>query len=247
VVCLSLLAPLVATAQQQEPDLYTFVAQWAVPRAQWDEFTASYEKNFRPVLERMMANGTIISWGSFAWTVHDDSGLTHGTWWQANSIGAIERTREELVKLPPAPGMLAATKHRDLLLRQLIRRARATGPTGGYLWVSSSQVKPGKGQEWRELGDKYGKPLYDELLANGTITFYSVDVEYVHTYDPGLRYVVYITPTADGVDKVRAAIVARNQKRSAEENRAIGDAFAEVTVAGTHRDFFARILAYAQK
>jgi hypothetical protein len=244
VLCL-LLAPAVAPAQQQQ-DVYTFVAEWAVPRDQWDAYASFNEKNARPVLERMYANGTLVSWGNFATIVHDEAGITHGVWFQATSIANIERVLAELLKLPPNPAV-AGAKHRDYLLRSLVRNARASGPTGGYLWVSATQVKPGKGQEWRDLWDKYTKPLYDELLANGTITYYELEVEQVHTDDSGWRYLVYIAPTVDGLDKIRAAIVARNQKRSPEENRAIGNEFAEVTVAGAHRDFFARVLSYALK
>jgi hypothetical protein len=244
VLCVLFLAPVVAPAQP--PDVYTFVAQWAVPRDQWNAFTDFNEKNARPVLERLYANGTIVGWGNFASIVHDESGMTHGTWWQAAGLANIERVLGELLKLPPNPAV-AGAKHRDYLMRSLVRNAKASGPTGGYLWVSGTQVKSGKGQEWRDLWDKYTKPLYDELLAGGAITYYELETEHVHTDDPGWRYLVYITPTADGADKVRAAGVALSGKRGPETNRAIGNAFAEVTVPEAHRDFYARVLGYAVK
>lgn len=243
VLCLALVAPMVATAQ--EPQTYTFVAEWAVPRAQWDEFTAFWEKNARPVLERLTADGTLVGWGIFASRVHLVDATTHGTWYWANSLAAGQRALDELLKLPPNPAT-AGAKHRDYLLRSLIRKDRAASGSG-YLWVGSVQVQPGKGQQWRELWEKYTKPVYDELQANGTISMYELVVEHVHTEDPGTRFVAYVTPSADGLDKVRAALAAAGEKRSAEENRAIGAAFAEVTVAGAHRDFFARVSAYAHK
>jgi len=244
VLCLPLLMPVMASTQQPEPAVFTYVAEWAIPRAQWDAFQANFDKNTRPVLDRASADGTLVSWGSYATYVHLDGDVTHGFWMQSVGTGGIEKVRDQLLKNPPDPSMLAATKHRDYFLRSLLRKSRTTGPAGGYLWVGSSVVKPGKGQDWRDLWEKYTKPLYDELLANGTITFYEVQVEHVHTDDPGLRFVVYATPTADGIGKVFAAAQARTQARSAEERQAIGNAFADATVAGPHRDFMAKVSSY---
>ncbi len=245
VLCLPLVAAFVARAQQPEPLVYTYVALWGVPRAQWDEFTAFGERSIRPVLERRLADGTITSWGNFATVVHEVDGFTHGIWWQASSIATIERVREELIKLPPSPAITGA-RHRDHLFRSLIHRSHAASGSG-YLRVIARRVESGKGQEWRELWEKYDKPTYDELLANGTISFYEVQLEHIRTEDPRLRYTVYITPTADALDKVVAAFLALEQKHSPEERRAVDAAFREVIAAGTRRDYFARIVSYAQK
>jgi len=246
VLCFALLVPALAQAQQAEPPVYTFVAEWALPRDKWDQFTAEWEKNSKPTLERLSANGTLVGWGAFAEVVHQDGEITHGTWWAATSIAGIERARTELIK-QANPTIAAATKHHDYLLRSLIRGTRATGPASGYLWVSSSMVQPGKGQDWRAHWEKYSKQVYDQLLKDGTITYYAVEVEQVHTQASGLRFVVYITPSADGIDKVNAAFQAANQKRSEEERRAIGSAFADTVVPGAHRDFFAWIASYWTK
>jgi hypothetical protein len=245
VLCAAMILPAVASAQA-EPPMYTFVAEWAVPRDKWDDFNAGWEKNSKPILERMSANGTLVGWGAFNAVIHLDGEITHGTWFAANSIGAIERVREELIK-QPNPAMASTTKHRDYLLRSIARGGRTAGPASGYLWVSSSVVQPGKGQDWRAHWDKYSKAVYDQLVKDGTITWYTVDAEQVHTEASGLRFVVYVTPNADGVDKVNAAFAAANQKRSEEERRAIGSALGDMTVAGAHRDFFAKVSLYWNK
>ena len=252
-VCISLLIagfvlllPVAAQAPP-EPPSYTFVAEWNVPRAQWAEVTANFEKNSRPVLDRLMAAGTLTGWGSFASAVHSVDGPTHGTWFSASSVANIQKAFDELVRAPVNPAMESA-RHWDYYLRSITSKSKSVSAgSSGYLWVSSTKVQPGKGGEWRDLWEKYGKPVFDELLANGTITSYSVDAEYVHTDDPGWRHIVYTAPSADAIDKFGAATQAANQKRTAEERRAIGDSFAAVTVAGTHRDFFARVVSYAHK
>ncbi len=245
---LLLLAPtLVSAQQQQEPPTFTFVAEWAVPRAQWADFVNFNEKNGKPVLDKLLADGTIIGYGTFATIVHQEDRETHGTWFEATSIANIEKALGELLKLPPNPAITTGAKHHDFLLRLVLHRSKTASGTNGYLWVSSTQVQPGKGQEWRELWDKYNKPVYDELLANGTILAYWIDVEQVHTDNPNWRYVVYLAPNADAFEKINAAFEAAAQKRGPDANRGIGRAFADVTVAGVHRDYFARVTHYAQK
>ncbi|MFY9582864.1 MAG: hypothetical protein WAR21_00045 [Candidatus Acidiferrales bacterium] len=245
---LLLLAPLAALAQQQEePPTFTYVSEWAVPRAQWADWVAYAEKNTKPIFDKLLADGTIISWGTYVTIVHDESGITHGLWFEASSIAGIERVLGETIKVYTAPLISTATKHRDYLLRSPLRRSKAASGANGYLWVSANQVQPGKGQEWREMFDKYSKPVYDELLANGTILAYWIDVEQVHTDNPGWRYVVYLTPNADALAKVSAAFEAAAQKRGADANRGISRSFADITVAGVHRDYLARVTSYAQK
>lgn len=243
ILCLTLLSPSLLLAQQAQPPTYIFVAEWAVPRDQWDAFAQNWDKNIKPVLERHAGNGTLVHWGAFSSVVHEEGAMTHGIWFASGSVAGIERVREELIKLPPTP-FQATAKHRDYFLRSILHAGRTTAPASGYLMVSSQIVQPGKGADWRAHFEKYSKPVYDELVKNGTISMYTVDGEYIHTTASGLRFTVYVTPTADGVDKVNAAFQAANEKRSAEERRAIGQAFADLVVAGEHRDGFSRAMSY---
>lgn len=246
-VCVLSFLPLVGLAQQQAPSTFIYVSDWTIPRAHWEEYEAFSKKNAQPVFERLLADGTIISWGFLSTLVHQEDGYTHTNWYEATSMANLEKTAAELRKLPPNPIVNAGVKHQDLLLRTSLRRTRPGSGTNGFLWVNWAQVQPGKGQQWRELFEKYNKPVYDELLANGTITHYNLQERYVHTDNPNWRIVVYVTPNAEGIDKVRAAFDAAAQKRGPEANRAVAQAFAEVTVAGVHRDYAARVLSYGQK
>ncbi len=229
-------------AMAQEAPVYTFVAHWNVPRAQWAEFTAFGEESVRPVLERMLANGTIVSWGLSTTVVHRENGTTHETWWAATSIAGIERAREELRKLPSS-AVLAGAKHHDHLSESLIHRGSTTDTTSGYLYISVYKVRPGRGQDWLRLWEKYFKPTYDELLDNGTILSYEVSSDHVHTDDPRTRIVVHIVPSADAEDKVNAALTAVFEK----DRTAIIAAFSAVSIRSEHRDHFRQVLSYAHK
>lgn len=239
-ICLPVLVPFLALAQQAEQPTYTFVAEWTVPRAQWAEFTSFWDKNAKPVLDRRVSDGTLIEWGRTAAVVHTEEGPTHASWWSATSIAGTQRVLEELLRIAPSPAM-AGAKHRDLFLRSLVYRTRPGGAAGGYLFLSYSQVQPGKGQQWRELWDKHTRPVLERLLADGTILGYGVDVEQVHTRHPAGRYSWILAPTAEALDKLEAAFAA------AMAAPGLGAAFREVTVPDAHRDGLERVLDYAHK
>ncbi len=242
-----LMLPLAAPAQmQQEPPTFTMVSEWVIPRAQWNDYVAFGKKNAQPVFEKLLADGTIVGWGMFETIVHQEDRETHGSWFEATSIANLEKTLAELRKLPPNP-IVANVKHHDFLIRSPLARRKPGNGTHAYLLVSSTKVQPGKGQEWRELYDKYTKPGYEEAFSNGLLVSFWIDVEQIHTDDPGWRYSVLLYPSADAMDKFGAAGQAAAAKRGAEANQAIGRMFADVTVAGVHRDYFARVIAYGQK
>src|SRR5512137_2266519 len=161
-VCLVALLPLPASAQQAAPVGYTFVAEWDAPRDKWPEVAAFAEKNWRPLLERLVADGTLTDFGIYETVVHEADGNTHGLWWSAKSLASIEKARLEAIKIPAAPG-LAAARHRDYLLRTLLGKGGMASGTGAYLRVATTVIQPGKGAQWLALWQKYNQPLSDQL------------------------------------------------------------------------------------
>jgi hypothetical protein len=237
-----------AMAQTDAPTAYTFVAQWNVPRAQWAAVTADFEKNTRPHLEKLATAGTLVGWGFFEAIVHTPDGFTHGTWWSSPTLAGIEQTRAELVKAGAASGTLvSATSHRDYLLRTLVGNGKGSSGTGAYLSVASVVVKSGKGQEWRQLWDKYTKPNLDNLVAQGLLLGYSLDVEHSHTENPGLRFIVTMAANPEAEDKARAAGQAALAKVSADEQRSVSLQFEGVLEPGAHRDSTMRVIRYWSK
>jgi len=248
VLCLLCLAPLALGAQEGEAPVYSYVAEWSVPRPQWGDFTYAFERVQRPVLEKALADGNLISWGVYTNIVHTPDGMTHGVWFSSATLAGLEKARTELIKQPPNQGMLAATMHRDYLLQSVFHRGKTTGPASGYLSVEGWLVKPGKGQEWRKLWEKNYKPIYDELLDNGTILAYGLDRESVHTEDPGWLYLYTVSPSAEAEDKVPATFRAAAEKWTEEERKALTQAFfLDLTVPEAHRDMWALLSAYAHK
>ncbi len=244
---LSLVFSLTANAQQKEQTVYTYVATWQVQRAHWGEFEAAMLKNAKPVFDRLMADGTLVEWGFDTTELHTLDGMTHSSWWVATSQAAIVKTLDELMKMPENPASGAVTKHRDLFLRSLAYNIRMGGKQPAYDTVSSYMVKPGKSAEWLNFFNTFDKPIFDQLLADGTIQGYGVDEEDFHTDSPGERdiWVLFTDPSA--MDKVDAAFEAARSKVPGPAVQAVGEAFNGLVDVGAHRDDLSRIISYAHK
>ena len=236
-------APAALSQMEQTQTVYTYVSQFQVPRANWAQFAEDSEKTVNPIFERLMADGTIISWSNFETIVHTPEGYTHGAAWQATSLAGITRVLDEIRKGGPRPGQIAATKHEDLLLRTAVYGARSVSGASGYLRVVCQLAKPGKADEYVAALRKYLGPTFEDQFKKGVTTFYGMDEQYVNTGAPSLRCLVITYPNAEAMDKWAAAINATLDKMSQGDR----DALFGTTVPDSRRDFMARITHYAHK
>ena len=243
------------TAQDQ-PAVYTRVAQWQIARTNWPAYEKDLKKTTVPVMEKLLADGVIIEFGADRNTVHSPDGFTHSTWFTAKSLAGLEKALDALVesesKLTPEARRkqdtdFVGTKHADLILRSVQFKNRTVKTEKGYGTVSSQKILPGKVQDYLALYDKHTKPVLEQLYADGAVTAYGVDAEVIHTADPGLRFFWQVVPDADALDKVEAAYAAARAKRTPEERRALAAAFGELTDATAHRDSQANVIYYSAK
>jgi len=241
---------------QDQPVVYTRVAQWQIARPNWGAYEKDLKKSLVPVMEKLLADGVIIEFGADRTTVHTPEGYTHSTWFCAKSLAGLEKALDTLVesenKLTPEERKkqdtdFAGTKHADLILRSVLFKNRMVKTDKGYGIVSVQKMLPGKAQDYQDLFDKYTKPILEQLYKDGAVTSYGVDTELVHTGDSGLRFFWQVMPDAEALDKVEAAFDAARQKRTPEERRAIGQAFAELRDGAAHRDSQANIIYYSAK
>jgi hypothetical protein len=234
------------TGQQGPQRFYRFISEWSVSPVQVDDYVSYLEHNARPVFERLMNDGTIFDWGIYTTVIYNDDGVSHGYWFEGESIAALEKARAQLAKIPPSP-IQAGAKHHDYLLRTLLRRGHEAKGANGYMQFNSTLIQPGKVDQWHDWWEKYQKPMYDSFLANGWVTMYELDTGEIHSMDPNMVYLVFVTPTAEDIDKINAAFKARGVTRSPDESRAINDTLSAIVVAGSHRDYLSRAVAYADK
>jgi hypothetical protein len=238
VLCALTLLPLstsrVSAQSAEKPLLYTYVSEWTVPRAMW----ADYLKNDASEMDTMkkaVADGSIVSFGSYAVVNHQEGQPTHGTWFSATSMANILKVLEGVRSAPNATAPpLAAAKHWDYILQSRDYNAHSGTFTNGYLRVGT----------WRPKGsDPDGKILkatmvsfLEKLLADGALHSYEIDSEAVHSTDLGTIFVAIVANGGEGVDKFDTGL------DEAQKANPAGWAGLQGTIDPVgHRDFLAHV------
>ena len=238
-VALAVVSSPIALSQmeQGQPVVYTYVSQFQVPRANWAQYSENAEKTFVPLAEKMVADGTILSYSTFETVVHTPEGYTHGAAWSSNSLAGLTKVLDELRKGGPQPGQIAATKHEDLLLQTSMYAMGSGGGAPAYLRVVCQNAKPDKPEAYTAALKKYLWPMFDDQIKKGVASYVGLDSQYVNNEAPSLRCLVVTYPNAENMDKWAAAVNATLGKMSAADR----EAFFGTTVADSRRDFMARI------
>ena len=82
---------------KEKPALYTYVADWNIPRAQWADMEKSYAAT-QKLMDKAISDGTIVGYGSDVTLVHLGDGVTHDDWWSAMSLAGVLNVLDQLEK-----------------------------------------------------------------------------------------------------------------------------------------------------
>src|ERR1700720_2363912 len=205
------LVPAALPQTESTPIVYTYVSQFQIPRANWAAYSEDSEKSIIPVLEKSLADGSIISWSTSETVVHTSDGYTHGAAWSSTSIAGLMKVLDEIRKSPPRPGQIAATKHEDYLMQSRMYHPGTGTPT--YLRVVCSSAKPDKPEHYTAVLKKMLVPTFEEQLKAGVATYYGLDEQYVNTSAPSTRCLVITYPNAESIAKWANATNATMGKR----------------------------------
>jgi hypothetical protein len=224
---------------RKEP-MYSFIANWAVPRAKWAEFSKTPASSLK-VMEQSLGDGTLIAYGSDTNLVHEADGYTHDDWWSSHSMAGLMKVLDSLEQISMAPTgpLTTATKHSDQIFVARHYDSKPGSYKGAYTHGSSFKLKPDAPDDAVDvLSKNVFDPVFEKLLADGTVVEYEVDEEAVHTEAPDSFWLFYVTQNADGLDKVTAAI-----GQALKASPLLGPAFNNFIDFTPHRDFLARSVA----
>jgi hypothetical protein len=218
---------------KEKPPMYSYVGFWNIPRAQW----ADMEKNNavdQKILDKALADGAIVGYGNDLNLVHTADGMTHDDWWSAMSMGAMLNVLDKFYKsgTPTSPVLASATKHSDGIFVSRYYNWRPGTYKNAYTRVGMYKLKSDAPQNAIEtLSKTFIVPMLEKLLADGSIVEYEIDTEAIHTEDPGTFWIDVISPTADGLDKLNAALTSAS--KASPLNSA---AFQSMVDSAAHRD-----------
>jgi hypothetical protein len=223
------------TAQDKAP-VYTYVAEWDVPRAQWGDMTKVDDLD-KPLLDKLIADGTLIGYGAYTNLIHQEGEPTHGSWFSATSEGNILKALETIYAHPGSVSspVQGASKHWDQILTGDVYNSKP-GATTGYLTWSRWEVKPGAMRGYTELTKKVFVPVLEKLLADGSITSYGQLTEDYHQQKVGTIFEYFTVPDAESMDKANKAL-----DEVFHNTPGLLNAVQALTEREGHRDFLTRL------
>jgi hypothetical protein len=225
---------------KEKPPMYMYESFWAYPRANWGDVDKEYAATDK-VMQKALADGRLVGYGSDATLVHDAEGATHDEWFQGQSLGAVLGVLDEIYKTGAATSklFLSATKHMDAVFVARYYNWRPGSWKGAYTLWSEYALKPDAPQDAVDvIAKSFVVPLMEKLLKDGAIVEYEIDTQALHTSAPGMFAISYITSTPDGLDKARAGLMEALGK-----NPLAGSSFASFVDMSKHRDALVRTTA----
>ena len=236
-VCILAMSAGVAVAQMSEvkekPPLYTYIAGWNIPRAQWGDVAKANALDAK-ILEKAIADGTIVGYGDDVTLVHQAEGTTHDDWWSAMSMAGLLNVLDRLEKSGNATSSVytSATEHFDDIYVSRYYNWQSGSWKDGYTYAAFYRLKPDAAEDALDtLSKSLIVPLLEKLQADGTLHEYEFDTQAIHTEAPGMFVIVYLAASAEGLDKVNAAL------REALKSNPLGGAGFESTIdVSAHHD-----------
>ncbi len=257
-----------AAAQQAQPtpQPLTFFYDYHVVPGKEEDFMNLVKTVGAPVRDKLMADGVVLAWGIETPVLRYPGGTTHLIWFSVANWAGVEKVLDgmeaQLAKLaaeeaaaPRArrqtPAMTTAertratfdmSKTRDWLTRDLVS-GYGPPPAAGVLPFTRYnfvKVKPGKGADYRRAWEKYNKPVYDKLVADGVVLAYGLAAEEVKTDGEFTHFIWVATANMAAADRIGPAFTADRARRSEEERTAIGDLFLSLTEPDMSRSIVTR-------
>ncbi len=260
-----------SAAQQAQPQPLTFWSVYTINSGKEDEFMDLVKTVGQPVRDKLMADGVVLAWGVQASMLRVPGDGNVWVWYVVNDWSGIEKVdnamRAQIAKLnsndsmapagkkgqpPPAStydrlrAMGDLNKAHDYITRDLVSNDSPASTAGAlpYTRYSFVKVKPGKGADFRKAWEKYNKPVYDKLVADGVIRGYGLSVEEVRTAGEFTHFTWVDTNGLAAMDKLRNAFIADRDRRTQEEQDAISNLFGSLLDADASRAEVARSLIF---
>jgi hypothetical protein len=254
---------------QPQPQALTFYYDYHVNPGQEEEFLNLIKTVGAPVRDKLLAEGVVLAWGMETPILRYPGGTTNLIWFSVanmDGVGKVLTAMEaQQAKLAADEAKAAETAHankqkpglttaertravvdmsktRDWLTRDLVSNY-GTPPAAGVLPITRYnfvKVKPGKGADYRSAWEKYNKPVYDKLLADGVVLAFGLAVEELKTDGDFTHFVWIAFPNMAAVDKVGPAFSADRARRSEEERTAIAELFTSVAEPDKARSIVTR-------
>ena len=267
-VSLTLLLLCSAAAGQQPaptPGALTFYYDYTVFPGKENDLNSLINTVGAPVRDKLMADGVVMAWGMETPILRYPGGTTHLIWFSVANWEGVEkvlnamearqaklaadeaaaargRQRPMMTTAERARSVFDGTKTRDWLIRDIVANYGPPPKAGVLPFIRYNFIKarPGKGADYRRTWEKYNKPVFDRLIADGTVLAYGLAQEEVKTEGDWTHFVWIATPSMAAADKIGPAFAADRARRSEKDRNEITEAFLESTEPDKARSMVTR-------
>lgn len=262
---LAMLAP-AAAAQQSPTQPLTFYYDYTVRPGKEADFMDLVKTVGQPVRDKLMAEGVVLAWGIEVPVLRHPDSPTHSIWFAVADGAGVEKVMtamaaqqaklaaDEAARKAPKGTTTAersreifdGSRTRDWLTRDLVSNVAQTVPAGTlpYTRYNFVKVHPGKGGAYRAAWEKYNKPVFDRMVADGTILGYGLGIEEVKTSGDFTHFVWIAAKDLAGLDKVRSTFMADRARRTQEEQDSITALFGSLSDPDAARSMITRAIVF---
>jgi hypothetical protein len=158
------------------------------------------------------------------------------------AVAARGRQRPAMTTAERSRSVFDGSKTHDWLIRDLVASYGPPPKAGVLPFIRYNFIKarPGKGADYRRTWERYNKPVFDRLVADGTVLAYGLAQEEVKTDGDWTHFVWIATPSMAAADKIGPAFAADRARRSEKDRNEITEAFQESTEPDKARSMVTR-------
>ena len=197
------------TEVKEKPPMYSYVANWQIPRAHWEDMEKSTSAR-NAILEKALADGTIVGYGDDMNLVHQPEAETHDNWWSAMSMAGLIKVLDQFFAADISSSPDAGQSHQSTGTLSYVSRYynwHSGSWKGGYGYISMYKLKADAPDNALDLLSKnLVAPLMEKMLADGTILEYELTSRQSTPRRRARSAIVFVAPEPEGVDTVLAAI-----------------------------------------
>jgi len=190
---------------KEKPRLYSYVAVWTIPRADWPAMSEP-SPAMNDLAAKSIASGKLVAIGDGASLMHHHNGPTHINWWSSMSEAGLLSYLDQESALPGNPVLAKSTSHADYIVVSTYYNSKAASVKSGYEGVSYLKLKADAPEKTYSLVAKnVMAPILEKLFADGVLVQYQICAEDFQSGPARGFWIEWIATSADAVDKVAAA------------------------------------------
>jgi hypothetical protein len=255
VAAIGMVTAVLPAAAQAAKEPLTWVINVTVKPGKFMELKSATEKYDKPVLDKLVADGAISSWGFACQTIGPPSEscmyyVTGADWAAMEKVDKAFEADRKAMKESERKAMMESNlettdpdKEVSFVVRHVVFNA-VPGGDANYLLRHIYKVKPGKGEEVVKLYKAYIAPVYQKLLEQGTILGYGLAVPEMHSGENWTHTSWLVFSDMSKMDAIDKALDDAEKARGKELNEMLDATYMKASVPGGHVDSLSQIVLH---